>query len=363
MIHQQGAWLAAKADPEIAVSSRVRLARNIKGQPFPGWAEESKRLALWCDLSKDLGTMRRLADSIWLSMDTLDPVDRQVLRERHLISAEFGERGKGSGIVIRRDESISVMINEEDHFRMQAMSPGLNVLGLWREVDALDSDIEERIRFAFSPRLGYLTACPTNVGTGLRASVMLHLAGLRLVGEIDPVIKGLSKIGLNVRGLMGEGTEAFGNMFQISNQGTLGETEEAILQRLVHVVEEVIEHERNARARLMEQKEELLRDRIGRAFGILLEAHVLSSGEALDLLSALRLGVELRLVKNVENVALSEMMLLTQAGHLQKMQKRVLAAEERDVVRARIMRDRIRNIVRAWKAGDSPEVGSERPRC
>jgi len=253
MVHRPSAWLAADSG-EIAVSSRVRLARDLDGMPFPGWAGEAECVEIWRKLVPVLKETSALANGVLIDMGEADEVDKEVLRERHLISTELADKSKGSGLLVNATETLAVMINEEDHLRIQAMRPGMDVRTLWKEVDAIDSEIEAKVRYAFSPRLGYLTACPTNIGTGLRASIMLHLPGLRLINEIDAVTRGLNKVGLAVRGLLGEGTEAMGNMYQVSNQTTLGETEETVVTRLVQIVNEVIEHERNARIRLIEKK-------------------------------------------------------------------------------------------------------------
>jgi protein arginine kinase len=268
-----------------------------------------------------------------------------VLKERHLISKELAEKGAGSGVMVSRDERIAVMVNEEDHLRIQGLFPGTDLHAIWEQLDALDSELEQDLDYAFSPRLGYLTACPTNVGTGLRASVIMHLCGLKLTHDLGPAINGLDKIGLSVRGLQGEGTEAFGNMFQISNQETLGETEVAIIDRLMRVVDEVVYHERNARARLLESKKQYMLDHIGRSLGLLLYCRVLPSGEAVDLLSGLRLGVECGIVKKISVSRLNELMLLSQPGHLQKMTGKRLSARARDELRASIAREKLRNAV------------------
>ena len=236
------------------------------------------------------------------------------------------------------------MVNEEDHLRLQAMKPGLDLRATWSRVSELDTEVEAVLDLAFSPRLGYLTACPTNIGTGMRASVMLHLPGLVLMNEINPVIKGMGKIGLAVRGLWGEGTEATGNMFQISNQITLGEREEDIVTNIEQIVTEIIEHEKNARLRLAEKKDSVLRDHVGRAFGILSHAHILSSKEALDLLSGLRLGVDLGILKLSDRRAIDELLLLTQPGHLQKMDDKMLKTKERDRARARLVRAKLASV-------------------
>lgn len=344
LVKSPGSWLSMAQDTGIVISSRVRLARNVKDVAFPGWAGEDECIRLCSDLLRIFEKVPSVIDPMFLDMGSLKPVDKEVLKERHLISNELAEKGAGSGLLVAKDERIAVMINEEDHIRLQAISPGMNLPAVWKMVNSVDSELENHIVYAFSPRFGYLTACPSNVGTGLRASVMMHLSGLSLMNEIKPVINGLNKIGLAVRGLLGEGTEAYGNMFQISNQATLGESEDAIIGRLVQVVNEVVRHEQNARARLMEGKKTYMLDQIGRAFGVLLHARVLPSKEAVDLLSGLRLGVEFSVVKNLSVAHINEIMLLTQPGHLQKIAGKNLGPEERDQVRARIVREKLKNV-------------------
>ena len=245
--------------------------------------------------------------------------------------------------------------------RMQALAPGLQLREAWERIDRLDSELDATLDYAFSPRLGYLTACPTNVGTALRASVMMHLAGLALLDEMRPVINGIQKLGLTVRGLWGEGTEASGNLFQVSNQMTLGESEGDIIHRLHQIVVEIIGHERNARARLMGTKEHVLRDTVGRAWGILRHAHVLTSREALDSLSALRLGIDAGILDDLPLSIVDELLLLTQPAHLQSLEKRVLSPEERDVVRARLVRERLNPPPRRRGQPRKTEDGPDRP--
>jgi protein arginine kinase len=341
LIRRPGTWLASGESSGIIVSSRIRLARNIDGVAFPGWAGEDECSRLQALLQAALQRVGALKPCLVVDMADLSMVDREFLRERHLISNELAQKSKGSGLVMREDEVLSVMINEEDHLRLQAMRPGLQLAALWREIDTLDSQLEQEVRFAFSHTLGYLTACPTNVGTGLRASVMVHIPGLRLLNEVEPIIKGLTKIGLAVRGLLGEGTEASGNMFQISNQTTLGESETVIIERLEQIVTEIANHETHARARLMEQRENQVRDHVGRAYGILGHARVLSSREMLDLLSGLRLGCELGIMTGLEMGAINRLMISTQPGHLQKLEERAINPDDRDEVRARLVRETI----------------------
>ena len=238
----------------IVMSSRVRLARNIAGAPFPGWAKKPERTQTLLQIQPAIQRLPQMADSFASSMDEFSALDKQILVERHLISREQAARGTGSGLVLNRDETLSVMINEEDHLRMQSLLPGLQIRHAWQTIDAVDSELEKQLNFAFSSELGYLTACPTNLGTGIRVSAMLHLPGLVLDEQINPIIQSVNKLGLAVRGLYGEGTEALGNVFQVSNQMTLGEAETTIVERLEKVVAQIIEHEENARARLLEKK-------------------------------------------------------------------------------------------------------------
>jgi len=277
-------------------------------------------------------------------MGELGPVDKEVLRERKLASAELVAKKAGSGLVVSGDERIAVMINEEDHLRLQAMRPGMDLEAVWRQLDEVDSELEQHVDYAFTGQLGYLTACPTNVGTALRASFMMHLPGLALTGEIDGVIKGLHRIGLEVRGVSGEGTEAAGNMFQVSNRSTLGQSESEIVGEITRLGMEVASHECNARERLMEQNRTLVLDQVCRAYGILSHARVMSSREAVDLLSALSLGIELKLVENLASARIAEVMLLTQPGHIQKMVERELSPEERDEIRAGMIKKELTGV-------------------
>ncbi len=343
LISRPSAWLAATTGPEteIVISSRIRLARNVRDAAFPGWAGDEETMRLFRRLRDAVRTVSKLRDGVFWEIAALEELDRRLLCERHLISAELAIKKSGSGVAVSSDETVSVMLNEEDHLRLQIMRPGLDLLSMWQVADWLDSEIEALVPFAFSSRLGFLTACPTNVGTGLRASVMLHLPALRLLNEMEPVSKGLDKIGLAVRGLFGEGTEASGNMFQISNQSTLGESEPAIIKRLLQVVEELVEHERNARRRLIEGLADNLRDHIGRAIGVLNYAYLLPSAEALDSLSGLRLGVEMGLLRGVDTVTINEMVMMTQPAHLQKLSAKSLDVAERDRLRARLIREKI----------------------
>jgi len=277
-----------------------------------------------------------------IDMASLSEVDKAVLLERRLISPELVQKGIGSALVLAEEEGIAAMINEEDHLRLQAIVPGMDLSSVWERASRLDTAVESYVRYAFSHRLGYLTACPSNVGTGLRASVMMHLSGLKLTNDLDGTLNGVEKLGFVVRGVMGEGTDAHGDLFQLSNMGTLGRTEADTIGSLRDLVVEVVGHERNARARLMEDRRCDVLDYVGRALGVLTHARILSSHEAIDLLSALRLGIELGMVRHLTVARVNELLLLSQPGHLQKLEGRDLDSASRDQVRADLMRRRLR---------------------
>lgn len=344
LLKRPGLWVSRGRKKGIIISSRVRLARNLKTHLFPGRADEPERITICREMHRALQQVPVLSDALYVDMGKLDDVDCEVLKERHLISAELAEQGVGSALMVARDERMAVMINEEDHLRLQAIAPGLDLDTVWEKLCAVDSALEDLVPVAFSRDLGYLTACPSNVGTGLRASVMMHLSGLRLTNDIEAVAKGLEKMGLAVRGSLGEGTDAYGNMFQISNQSTLGETEEEVIRNLEAVVSEVAMHERNARERLLSGRRSYLVDQVGRAFGVLMYARLLSSHEALDLLSGIRLGVEMDLVHGLTLDQINEIMLATQPGHLQKQSHRLIEPEDRDAARAAMIRERLADV-------------------
>ena len=330
----------------IVMSSRVRLARNLRGSSFPGWAKKPERVKVLETVLPAVSSLPEMADSFSEAMDNLAALDKQILVERHLISREHAAKNVGSGIVLNREESFCVMVNEEDHLRMQALRPGFQIREAWTAIDRLDTQLEKRLDFAFDNDLGYLTACPTNLGTGIRVSAMLHLPGLVLAEQINPIIQSVNKLGLAVRGLYGEGTEALGNVFQVSNQMTLGESEIVIVERLEKVLSQIIEHEENARQTLLEKKAKVVFNHIGRAYGILANAHSISSKETMNLLSLMRLGVDMGLFPNTQRSLVDELFLTTQPAHLQRQLSDKLSAEERDLIRADMVRDRLKNVGR-----------------
>jgi protein arginine kinase len=342
------AELARRKGPHdrIVMSSRVRLARNLKEASFPGWAKKPERVRVLDLIRPAIETLPEMKSAFSESMDSLSTLDKQILVERHLISREHAAKSAGSGLVLNHEETLCFMINEEDHLRMQALRPGLQLRHAWAAIDQADSALEKKLEYAFSPELGYLTACPTNIGTGIRVSAMLHLPGLVLAEQINPIIQSVNKLGLAVRGLYGEGTEALGNVFQVSNQMTLGESELAIVERLEKVLAQIIEHEENARATLLEKKSKMVFNHIGRAYGILANAHSISSKETMNLLSLMRLGVDVGLFPGVDRSLVDELFVLTQPAHLQKQHSEKLSAEERDLLRADMVRERLKNVRR-----------------
>jgi protein arginine kinase len=342
----------------IVMSSRVRLARNLKGAAFPGWAKKPERVKVLEMIRPAVEGLPEMKDAFSEAMDNLGALDKQILVERHLISREHAAKSSGSGLVLNREESFCVMINEEDHLRMQALRPGLQLRQAWSAIDHLDSELEKKLDYAFDNELGYLTACPTNLGTGIRVSAMLHLPGLVLGEQINPIIQSVNKLGLAVRGLYGEGTEALGNVFQVSNQMTLGETELTIVERLEKVLAQIIEHEENARQTLLEKKPKVVFNHIGRAYGILANAHSISSKETMNLLSLMRLGVDLGLFSSAERSLVDELFILTQPAHLQKRFSDKLSAEERDLLRADMVRERLKNVSRPVVKPTPPSTGT-----
>jgi len=338
------AWLSPRRSSGVVISSRIRLARNVHGVAFPGWAGGAECKRIFDRLCEALTALTGLEDAVVLRLDELAPLERDVLCERRLISSDLVEKGPGSGLVVSKKQRVAVMINEEDHLRLQVMRPGLDLEAAWRLLDRIDTELEQRIPYAFSPEFGYLTACPSNVGTGMRVSVMLHLPGLKLLDEIERVVKALNRMGMEVRGAFGEGSDAFGDMYQVSNQTTLGVREGDTVARIQDVTETLVDLEQNARARLMEQRALHVLDHVNRAIGILKYAQIISSGEAMDLLSGLRLGLEFGMLTGVGLNRLNELMLVTQAGHLQKAAKNLLSVDDRDAFRARLIRRKLRGL-------------------
>src|SRR3989449_5906685 len=338
-----GEWLRGEGPHhQVVISSRVRLARNLRHRAFPGWAKKAERTAVLEMIKPRVEKLPETQDSFSELLQDLSALEKQVWVERNLISREHAAKSAGSAVIMNRRQTLSIMINEEDHLRMQSIRSGLQLKQAYKLVDKIDSALESKLDFAFDPRLGYLTACPTNVGTGMRASAMLHLPGLVLSELINQVVQAVGKIGLAVRGLYGEGTEAMGNLFQISNQTTLGEREDEIINRLSKVIETIIEKEHDARQVLLQKKSNTLWDQIGRAYGVLTYAHAMASKEALNLLSIIKLGVDLGAFPEDRRLPIDELFIDIQPAHLQKSSQQKLNAEERDHLRAQIIRERLK---------------------
>lgn len=342
ILNSTGEWLRGDGPhSQIVISSRVRLARNLQKFAFPGWAKKTERLQILETIKPRVEELPEMADAHSVYSQDLSALEKQVLVERHLISREHAAKGVGSAVVMNRRQTLSIMINEEDHLRLQALRSGLQFKTVFRMIDKVDTALEDKLSIAFHPKLGYLTACPTNVGTGMRASAMLHLPALVMTEQINQVIQAVNKIGLAVRGLYGEGTEALGNLFQISNQTTLGEKEEEIIERLNKVILQLIEHEQNARANLLQKQSTKLMDQVGRSFGLLRYAHSMNSKEALNLLSFMKLATDLGFFAEGCRQPVDELFIETQPAHLQKGTQQKLAAEERDALRAGIIRAKL----------------------
>ncbi len=347
------------AHHDIVVSSRVRFARNVTHRPFPGWAKKADRLAVLDALKPAVEALPQMEDAFSEYLQELSATEKQILVERHLISREHAAKSTGSAVVISREQTLSIMVNEEDHLRMQSILPGFQLRAVFRAIDEADTRLEETLDYAFNPKLGYLTACLTNVGTGMRASAMLHLPALVLNEQVNQVIQAVNKIGLAVRGLYGEGSEAMGNLFQISNQTTLGEREEDILNRLGKVIEQIIEAEQSARDTLSRKRPGTLLDQVGRAFGILRYAHSINSKEALNLLSFVRLGADLGYFPAEHRANVDDLFTETQPAHLQRTAAQKLTADERDALRSEIIRTKLENLPAPEPPAEKPEKASE----
>ena len=331
---------------EVVISSRIRLARNLNGHPFPGAADEAVRretseLIAGAVNAAGLPDQRPLLD---LEPEKLSAIDRGILMERHLASPDLLKNPAGTRLIVRQDEGASVMVNEEDQLRIQVLRPGSCLPELWQEINAIDDALAANLDFAFDDRLGYLTACPTNVGTGMRASVMLHLPGLVLSGRIWPTIQGIGKLNLAVRGIFGEGSDHRGNLFQISNQSTLGESESVILERLQEVISQIVAHEKKSRSELLQNDQNGIFDHVGRAFGVLRHSYKLNSEEALKCLSAVRFGVDSGLFRKLNVDRVNELFIAIGPAHLQKRAGGELSGAERDVCRAALCREKLKDV-------------------
>lgn len=345
MVDQAGEWLRGSGpQSDIVISSRIRLARNLAGFPFVARAKPRQQNEI-LEICRARITDKRLADNVlWVPIDEALPIDRQLLVERHLISRPFAaaKNKTARGVAVGSDETFAIMVNEEDHLRVQVLRSGMQLGEAFAQISRLDDILEEKLEYAYSQRFGYLTACPTNVGTGIRVSVMLHLPALKLTGEIEKVKRAARDMHLAVRGMFGEGSDAQGDLFQVSNQTTLGKSEKEILDDFEHtVVPQIVAYEQQARQILLKQREHQLDDKIWRAWGTLTHARVLGTDEVLALLSHVRLGVNLGRLDRVDIRTVNELFLLTQPAHLQKITGQDMDPAARRVARAKMIRQRL----------------------
>jgi protein arginine kinase len=327
---------------EIVISSRIRLARNVASQPFLSRCSRSQRTALETKIRDTILEAQISGNTLYVDLDSAPQIDRDLLVERHLISKPHAGAEGARGVAISENEAIAIMVNEEDHLRIQSLRSGLQLEEAWEQINKVDDLLESKLDYSFHPRFGYLTACPTNVGTGIRVSVMLHLPALKLTGEIEKVFRAAKDMRLAVRGLYGEGTEATGDFYQISNQTTLGKTEEEIISDFKHVdVPRIIDYEHHARKTLLYDRTIALDDKVCRALGILRTARLMTSEETLFHLSHLRMGINLGRIKGIELRTINELFLLTQPAHLQKIQGKKLEGDGRRAARADYIRSRL----------------------
>ncbi|NLP36031.1 MAG: protein arginine kinase [Firmicutes bacterium] len=326
-------------DGDIVLSSRIRLARNLLDIPFPYLASDSQTETVLQQVKEACEALDEVFGPMtFLRMKDLSLLERQVLVEKHLISPALAKEQRNSAVILRKDEALSIMINEEDHLRIQCLLPGLQLDRALRLAEQCDDLLEEKLDYAFDEQWGYLTVCPTNVGTGLRASVMVHLPALVLTKQINRILSAIAQVGLAVRGIYGEGSEITGNLVQISNQVTLGQTNEEIIRNLFGVTRQIVEQESQARQILLNESRDQIADRVNRSFGILSYAQLISSQEAMQLLSDVHLGIDLGLIDGVKNVVLKELMVLQRPANLQMLYGQVLDSVDRDRQRARLIR-------------------------
>ncbi len=338
-------WMKREGpDSDIVLSSRIRLARNLENHVFPLVANEQQSREVNEQIrnhyeNQAYGSVGSLS---YIDVDQLKSIEKRVLVEKHLISPNLAEEPKHSAVLMSEDESISIMINEEDHIRIQCLFPGFQLSEALTLASGIDDWFEEKVNYAFDERHGYLTSCPTNVGTGMRASVMMHLPALVMTQKMHRIVPAINQLGLVVRGIYGEGSEAQGNVFQVSNQMTLGKSELDIVEDLRGVVMQLIEEERAARKNLLETSRIQLEDRVYRSLGTLENSRIIQSKEATKCLSDVRLGIDLQMIEGISRKILNELMILTQPGFLQQYAGETLTPDQRDIRRATLIRERLK---------------------
>ena len=338
-------WMTGDDDADgIVISCRARLARTLAKYPFASRITEQQQQEVIDEVLAAAKTSRSMSTATYFGMSVLDGDERRVLVERHLISPTLADEKGERGVLFNQDESLSVMINEEDHLRLQAISPGTRGRDAFAAICALDDELLDAVECAHDSRLGFLTACPTNTGTGLRLSALIHLPALVLTEDMERVLQGLSQLSFTVRGVYGEGSNAAGNLFQISNHATLGASEENILEELIRITEQLIGYERQAQDSLMKEARGQMQDKVWRAYGLLSHARILTSQEFMNLLSAVRLGCTLGLVTGVPSNFLNHLIIATQPSHLRADAGRGLTPAERDLRRADLVREKLSEV-------------------
>jgi len=343
LINHTSEWLKGTGpNSDIVISSRVRLARNLDKFAFPHWANKKQAEQALNTIEEAITKVDYLKNTTNFKMVDLDSVDKQFLIERHLMSYEHAQKTNSKAVVIDDEEIVSIMLNEEDHIRMQVMQSGFNLFEAWNIINSIDDCLARELTFAFLSDWGYLTACPTNTGTGIRGSVMLHLPALVMTRQINRVLAAIAKLSFTTRGLYGEGTQATGNFFQVSNQVSLGHSEEEIIGNINGLIRQIIEQENQARELMFSRNRAMLEDKIHRSFGILKNAYIISSQETIELLSMVRLGCDLGVVKDIGRRNVNELFIITQPAHLQKRENNKLSTQERDVKRAEIIRSKLK---------------------
>jgi protein arginine kinase len=335
-------FMAVKgSDSDIAISSRVRLARNFKEVPFPFKMNYEQGIMILNKVKESFFEDDSQRNFHFIGVNDMNPINKQAMVEKHLISKELAESTGERGVLLREDEKISIMINEEDHLRIQCILPGMQLDHAWELCNKIDSEIEGKNEFAFDKNYGYLTCCPTNIGTGIRTSVMLHLPALSLTGHIKGVLEACSKLGMAVRGLYGENSEASGNMFQISNQVTLGQSEENILRNTQNIASQIIEQERLHRNELYKRNTVKFEDKVFRSLGIFLHARLISLEESMRLISDVMLGVDMGIIKNINRMVLNDLMVIIQPANLQMACGNIQSPETIDTKRAEWIREKL----------------------
>jgi protein arginine kinase len=342
LLNHTSEWLKGSGpNSDIVISSRIRLARNLDKERFPHWADKLQGEKNLNTIKEGLSKVDYLKRTTFFNLVDIDSVDKQFLVERHLMSLEQAQKSDSKALVVDDEEIVSIMINEEDHIRTQVMQSGFNLFEAWNIINAIDDGLARELNFAFHPNWGYLTACPTNVGTGMRGSVMLHLPALVMTQSIDRVMAAIAKLSFTTRGLYGEGTQASGNFFQISNQISLGPSENEIIESINGLIRQIIEQEKQARESLLTKNGTLLEDRINRSLGILKSARIISSQETIELLSMVRLGCDTGMIKDIDRRAINELFITTQPAHLQKIENKKISSQERDLRRAQLIREKL----------------------